>query len=71
MGGSCINTEVEHLDVYRRGWQVLSLDKALIPAERGFLETFSVRVCQPVLVCFVFCIPISSYTASFSVSQCF
>lgn len=22
MGGSCINREVEHLDVYRRSWQV-------------------------------------------------
>ena len=44
MGGSCINREVEHLDVYRRGWQVLSLDEALNPAERGILERFSMCV---------------------------
>lgn len=36
MGGSCINREVENLDVYRRGWQVLSLDEALTSAESGF-----------------------------------
>lgn len=38
MGGSCINREVEHLDVYRRGWQVLSWDKALSSAEGNFRE---------------------------------
>lgn len=44
MGGSCKNTEVEHLDVYRRGWQVLRLAEALSPAERGFLERFRITV---------------------------
>ena len=44
MGGSCINTEVEHLDVYRRGWQGLSLAETMSPAERGFLERFSITV---------------------------
>lgn len=44
MGGSCINREEEHLDVYRRGWQVLSLDEALSPAEGEFLERFSMSV---------------------------
>lgn len=44
MGGSCINRWVEHLDMYRKGWQVLNLDKAVRPAERGFLERFSLYV---------------------------
>lgn len=43
MGGSCINSEVEHLDKYRRGWQVLSLDKALSPAETRCLERLYVQ----------------------------
>lgn len=25
MGGSCINKELENLDMYHRGWQTLSL----------------------------------------------
>lgn len=25
MGGSCINRELENLDMYHRGWQTLSL----------------------------------------------
>lgn len=36
MGGSCINREEEHLDVYHRGWQELSLDEASSPAQRRF-----------------------------------
>lgn len=36
MGGSCINRELENLDMYHRGWQTLSLDKVLSPAERVF-----------------------------------
>lgn len=43
MGGSYINRELEHLDVYRRGWRVESLDEALSLVE-SFLEGFCLSV---------------------------
>lgn len=36
IGGSCINRELQNLDMYHSGWQTLSLDKVLSPAERVF-----------------------------------
>lgn len=43
MGGSYINRELEHLDVYRRGWRVESFDEALSLVE-SFLEGFFLSV---------------------------
>lgn len=73
MGGSCINSEVEHLDKYRRGWQVLSLDKALSPAETRCLERLYVQfVCVSLSyssLSLVFFVP--SHSNTFNVAQCF
>lgn len=54
MGGSCINRELEILDMYHRGWQTLSLQSYILQSCREFLG-FVPYYCVSCLKCLAVC----------------
>lgn len=51
MGGSCINRELEILDMYHRGWQTLSLVLQSCREFLGFVPYYCVSCLKCLAVC--------------------